>query len=651
MNRKAFLIIVMVLFVLFTLDTSVLQTSSNSAERALAERQRAQPLKLSERTLKQQDDFRHIEKESIKFDKSYCVIQNDDGTPYWYYANFDSGMGFAVYMDPSQCGANSYPFQITQVHFYLYEPGDFHWPAEVQINIKDLIQADKCKGPGNSLYSEIRSIPSDSAYPKMMNLSLSAPYYVNQPFFMEIVYTQPSDTLHPHPSLLMDELVTTGSDTCDNWFLDSLGYHDWDYWGDLTPGDAIIRAVGYTGVPDTATFLPLHYGWQWVSTNFDPAPANMESIFVNCWDDLNIVKACDGKFCIPGVGCWIPGWSVCEMYKVNMAAACTIQIRGTKVPTNKPCPLPAGWSCIAYFPDCPLEPETALVSIWSNLDIVKNDQGQFCIPGVGCWIECMEPNEGYMVHLRNSDTLIYPNSCPPCPPPLAKRNSFPGFTRTTHFSYLGNSGESYSIVVNSIELNGKQAELGDEIGVFTSSGICVGAGVWQACSERSEPREILGIAVWQDDDRTEAIDGFQDGEQIVFKLWDKSENREIELSANFEKGDGIFGVEAYALVNLKGESSLQLPKEFQLAQNYPNPFNPETKISYALPKDCDVKLTIYNLLGQKIKVLVDEHQTAGYKHVSWDGKDDKGREVASGIYFYRIQAGEFTGSKRMVILK
>ena len=149
---------------------------------------------------------------------------------------------------------------------------------------------------------------------------------------------------------------------------------------------------------------------------------------------------------------------------------------------------------------------------------------------------------------------------------------------------------------------------------------------------------------------------------MVFKLWDKSEDKEIELTAGFETGDGKFGTvadpasggDAYALVNLKGFAegvSSQLPKEFQLAQNYPNPFNPETKISYALPNDCHVKLTIYNLLGQKIKVLVDEHQTAGTQNVHWNGKDHNGKEAASGIYFYRLDAGEYTQTSRMVLMK
>jgi hypothetical protein len=93
------------------------------------------------------------------------------------------------------------------------------------------------------------------------------------------------------------------------------------------------------------------------------------------------------------------------------------------------------------------------------------------------------------------------------------------------------------------------------------------------------------------------------------------------------------------------------PDAFELSQNYPNPFNPETEISYVLPNACQVELSVYNLLGQKVKTLVDEFQSAGLKNVKWDGKDENGANVASGVYFYKIKAREFTETKKMIMLK
>jgi hypothetical protein len=94
-----------------------------------------------------------------------------------------------------------------------------------------------------------------------------------------------------------------------------------------------------------------------------------------------------------------------------------------------------------------------------------------------------------------------------------------------------------------------------------------------------------------------------------------------------------------------------IPQAFSLSQNCPNPFNPQTEIRYALPKACYVKLSIYNLLGQRIRTLVNEYQAAGHKTVHWDGTDEDGREVASGVYFSRIQAREFTDSRKMILMK
>ncbi|MGB7062519.1 MAG: T9SS type A sorting domain-containing protein [Candidatus Zixiibacteriota bacterium] len=88
-----------------------------------------------------------------------------------------------------------------------------------------------------------------------------------------------------------------------------------------------------------------------------------------------------------------------------------------------------------------------------------------------------------------------------------------------------------------------------------------------------------------------------------------------------------------------------------LSQNYPNPFSPQTVIEYALPTDCEVKITIYNILGQRVRTLFDESQEAGYRRIEWDSKNDGGHEVATGIYFYKIKAGDFVDSKKMVILK
>lgn len=93
------------------------------------------------------------------------------------------------------------------------------------------------------------------------------------------------------------------------------------------------------------------------------------------------------------------------------------------------------------------------------------------------------------------------------------------------------------------------------------------------------------------------------------------------------------------------------PTSFALSQNYPNPFNPETRIEFSLPQNSFVTIDIFDILGKRIRRLVREWLSAGYKVVTWDGRNDDNQPVSSGVYIYRIVAGGFTESKKMVLLK
>jgi len=95
----------------------------------------------------------------------------------------------------------------------------------------------------------------------------------------------------------------------------------------------------------------------------------------------------------------------------------------------------------------------------------------------------------------------------------------------------------------------------------------------------------------------------------------------------------------------------ELPNRFDLAQNYPNPFNPTTTIAFELPQPSAVKLAIYNVLGQMVRVLKDGVLETGTYLVEWDGTDSRGNSVASGIYFYRMQTPDFTSVRKMVLLR
>lgn len=104
-------------------------------------------------------------------------------------------------------------------------------------------------------------------------------------------------------------------------------------------------------------------------------------------------------------------------------------------------------------------------------------------------------------------------------------------------------------------------------------------------------------------------------------------------------------------VNIDGGPEGTRPEHFTLLQNYPNPFNPSTQIQYGLPQASHVRLTIYSTLGAEIVRLVDEMQQPGYHSVEWDGRTAIGGSVASSVYVYRLEAGAFVESRKMLLMR
>ncbi|MFQ6617457.1 MAG: alpha-amylase family glycosyl hydrolase, partial [Fidelibacterota bacterium] len=115
----------------------------------------------------------------------------------------------------------------------------------------------------------------------------------------------------------------------------------------------------------------------------------------------------------------------------------------------------------------------------------------------------------------------------------------------------------------------------------------------------------------------------------------------------------IFVLADTAITSLKEDKDflLSIPREYNLLQNFPNPFNSSTIIKYQIPEAIPVILKVYDILGRQVRILIDGKRSAGEHLVSWDGKNMEGKEVPSGIYFYRLMAGDFIETRKMVILK
>jgi hypothetical protein len=105
------------------------------------------------------------------------------------------------------------------------------------------------------------------------------------------------------------------------------------------------------------------------------------------------------------------------------------------------------------------------------------------------------------------------------------------------------------------------------------------------------------------------------------------------------------------LAGTGGGEDQAVPGAVVLHQNFPNPFNPSTKITFDLPGAAHVTLSVYNVKGELVATIADEPMTPGRKEVYWNAKDGKGRALSSGIYFYRLRAGDFVQTRKMVLLQ
>ena len=139
-------------------------------------------------------------------------------------------------------------------------------------------------------------------------------------------------------------------------------------------------------------------------------------------------------------------------------------------------------------------------------------------------------------------------------------------------------------------------------------------------------------------DSTKAVSGLQNNTWYYWRVKGRNSYGQGQWSATWMfKTKPVVGLQAIGN---------EIPKEFKLIQNYPNPFNPITKIRFDLPKNANVKLTIYDMLGREIETIVNEHLNAGSYEVTFDGT-----KYTSGVYYYRLNAGEFVETKKMILVK
>ncbi len=404
----------------------------------------------------------------------------------------------------------------------------------------------------------------------------------------------------------------------------------------ITRGDGNFGTGDYAELwidcGDTCQTLNLQAGWNFVSLNVTSPSLAPLDIFAPCVSSVNIIKSCDGSFCIPGLICNVAQWDMKKAYWVHMKSPYTLDICGSSVPCSTPIVVQPGWNCISYLPVPCIDAPTAMTSIQRCLAIAKNGQGQFYIPGLINNMGPLCPGQGYQVYMNCVDTVIYP-----CSAPLAKTAEAEYVGAACQFyASPGVSGDFQPILVEATGMG-----LGDEIGIFTSEGLLVGGGVYEG--------GVVPVAARADDPQTPEVDGYQPGGELLVRVWDHASGLERRVEYAVTRGGRQFESAPYLALKLNLKAAEAIPALVERTR--PNPFNSSTVIEYAMREAGPVRLTVYNILGQPVITLVDEAQAAGPHAVTWDGRDGNGRSVPSGVYFYRLATAHAVAARKIVLMK
>ena len=408
-------------------------------------------------------------------------------------------------------------------------------------------------------------------------------------------------------------------------------------------GETTIELIG--GVIKNLV-LELREGWNMISINVAPRHfyANDEDrgpdvllMFDQLEDEddnqtVLILKDINGRFWLPQ---WdfnnIVYWDLTQGYKMDVREAVDVVIPGWRISADADITISLSWNMIAYLPEYDLDasaPDFYVLSpIIDNVVLVKDWLGRFIstemrFSNMLPWTE----GQGYHIktNLEEPVTFNYP--------PEQEEVAF--IDNQEHSETVINpvvTSHNMSVLINSI--TGIELSSGDRISAYSSSNDKIGSG------EFTDGR--CGLAVWGDEENTEAIEGALKDEEITLRFWDASEKVSRNLNLLDVLGGNGLVYKSDGFLSLDVEVQSDVPENYYLSQNYPNPFNSTTRLTYGSPENSDIYLSVFDMNGKLIKELVKGTVVAGNFTVNWDATD-----VSAGVYLVQMKAS--TGFERVV---
>ncbi|MDP8238513.1 MAG: T9SS type A sorting domain-containing protein [Candidatus Hatepunaea meridiana] len=435
--------------------------------------------------------------------------------------------------------------------------------------------------------------------------------------------------------------------------------------------------------------IQLLENWNMISLNiipnrdyWDNEDVSMRLMCEEFDDLLMIAKNMDGDFCIPEWNYWgIRHWNPEQGYLVRVEDEMEVSWEGAPIHPQADIHLGAGWNMIAYYPDYDLLASRGsgyyvLSSIIDHVLIAKDGNGGFMGPGY--FFSDMDPwtpGQGYMVLVDADVVLNYPvqpdegDRVPVGRTLLSDDNRLnchwqppapTGVNMSVLINLPSSGGAGVPACENSSQVNNEAKDfIIPSIAAFNSSGNLVGAGivkdykcglaVWGSVGRTLLSDKNVYRTLLSDQDvsqKTDILEGMQNGESFELRYWDAENNTEVELIVSkIKAGDGlVYSDDGFTVLDVTINTNI--PTEFNLSQNYPNPFNAITRIAYSLPEAVKVSIRIYDVTGRQVTTLIDHEQQAGRYNAVWDAGS-----VTSGIYIIRMEAGKYKGECKAMVVK
>ena len=369
-------------------------------------------------------------------------------------------------------------------------------------------------------------------------------------------------------------------------------------------------------------------GWNMISTYIDPFESLLDSVFADIVLNVNIIKDNYGSVYWPEF--WfnnIGNHTIGEAYQVRMSQTDTLIVTGIMViPEQTPIGLGAGWNMIAYLRQSPASIETMMQAIVSDIELIKDYQGQIYWPAWGVnLIGDMLPGQGYHTKMNNAATLTYP----PNSTNISKSNI--QIPKPKYFKTTINTGSNMTLGIPKITWE-TEPPIGSEIGVYNSDGLLVGSGVFTG--------KNLAISIWGNDEYSQKIDGMKENSMFSIVLMANGKEQNLHVDSwlegdEFYKTNKISVVEKLSIINYQ----LSITKLFQ---NNPNPFSETTEIGFYLPEKAFVEIELFNLIGENIKTIHSQNLSSGNHTIVFERKN-----LPTGVYFYRLKSSDFSDTKIM----